>query len=142
MVPLPDGTRCHIFLSHNWGSDQQGRDNHARVAALNAWLKARGIVTWFDAERMAGDVSSAMCKGIDGSFLVMACVTKQYADKVTGDHANDNCKKEFNCAFHPQLRCIQCTRVRELNLGVVVPVHWSCCSPSVTMTFYQLTTKF
>eukprot|EP01147_Barroeca_monosierra_P006758 gene6758-378_t len=32
-----------IFLSHDWGTDQEGRNNHDRVAMLNTMLKAHGL---------------------------------------------------------------------------------------------------
>eukprot|EP01041_Mallomonas_annulata_P000122 gene122-182_t len=37
-----------VFLSHDWGVDELGRKNHDRVSIINAGLKARGLVTWFD----------------------------------------------------------------------------------------------
>ena len=37
-----------VFLSHNWGPDESGRDNHERVSKLNEALKSKGIKTWFD----------------------------------------------------------------------------------------------
>ena len=46
------------FLSHDWGKDEDGRDNHARVAKICAGLKAAGLRPWFDEERMQGE-----CKG-------------------------------------------------------------------------------
>ncbi len=43
-------TTSDCFLSHNWGEDEQGRDNHARVKKVNDWLKDKFIETWFDEE--------------------------------------------------------------------------------------------
>ena len=37
-----------IFLSHNWGVDVLGRNNHVRVAKINSALKSFGFLTWFD----------------------------------------------------------------------------------------------
>ena len=42
------------FLTHDWGTDSLGRKNHDRVAAINVALKKRGVVTWFDSDRMTG----------------------------------------------------------------------------------------
>ena len=47
---------------------------------------------------MEGDIDEAMCKGIDESELVILFITKGYMQKVAGDNARDNCKKEFNYA--------------------------------------------
>ena len=46
------------FLTHDWGDDELGRSNHARVAEVNRLLKAAGFVTWFDEDRMQGDIVS------------------------------------------------------------------------------------
>ena len=43
-----------VFLTHDWGVDKEGRDNHARVAYINDLLKKGGITTWFDSEKMTG----------------------------------------------------------------------------------------
>ena len=53
-LTLPPGTRFHVFLTHDWGTDELGRPNHDRVKRVNAWLKQRGIVPWFDEEMMEG----------------------------------------------------------------------------------------
>ena len=37
-----------VFLSHDWGPDESGRNNHERVSKLNEALKCEGIKTWFD----------------------------------------------------------------------------------------------
>ena len=55
------------FLTHDWGNDELGRSNHARVAEVNRLLKAAGFVTWFDEDRMQGDIVSQMANGIDSS---------------------------------------------------------------------------
>jgi hypothetical protein len=47
-VPV-DVRKPKVFMSHNWGNDLQGRDNHERVKQINAGLLATGQVgTWFD----------------------------------------------------------------------------------------------
>ena len=51
------------FLTHDWGDDELGRSNHARVAEVNRLLKAAGFVTWFDEDRMQGDIVSQMANG-------------------------------------------------------------------------------
>ena len=42
------------FLTHDWGTDSLKRKNHERVAAINVALKKRGVVTWFDSDRLDG----------------------------------------------------------------------------------------
>ena len=95
------GDYFHLFVSHNWGPDSQGRDNHERVATVNKLLRARNMRTWFDEERLRGDVVSQMSSGIDRSHAVLVCVTREYIRKVAGDGKkgyDDNCKFEFDYA--------------------------------------------
>ena len=51
------------FLTHDWGEDMA---NHRLVSRVNAKLKEKGIVTWFDEEKMDGNVRSKMvCEYVD-----------------------------------------------------------------------------
>ena len=88
-----------MFLSHDWGTDEQGRDNHDRVSVINDALKHLGYKTWFDSDRMTGDIVDKMCSGIDKTKLIIVFVTKRYADKVQSGQDNDNCKLEFKYAM-------------------------------------------
>ena len=47
--------RTDVFLSHDWGTDNNV-DNHARVAMVNHALKQRGLLTWFDQEKVPATV--------------------------------------------------------------------------------------
>ena len=71
-----------MFLSHDWGKDENNRDNHARVAKVNELLKARGFKTWFDNDRMVGDIVGQMCQGVEKSAVFVAFVTARYISKV------------------------------------------------------------
>ena len=55
----------YIFLSHNWGIDKLGKDNHCRVSLINKGLQNFGYQTWFDEDRMRGDIFEKMAKGIE-----------------------------------------------------------------------------
>ena len=87
-----------VFLSHNWGEDEDGRDNHKRVSFINEELKTRGYKTWFDEEKMAGNIDVKMAQGIDQTKGVIIFITRKYYEKVNGENAGDNCKKEFQYA--------------------------------------------
>ena len=87
-----------VFLTHDWGTDENGRSNHARVSVINAALKQRGYVTWFDEEKMEGNIVSAMCEGIENTRVVVVFVTKNYMEKLAGHNEADNCKMEFGYA--------------------------------------------
>ena len=86
-----EGTQC--FLTHNWANG-----NHERVAAVNRALKALGIVTWFDDERMEGQIRKKMAEGIENTQCAVVFITALYRDKVNGDEARDNCQYEFQYA--------------------------------------------
>ena len=87
-----------IFLSHNWGRDKLGRNNHDRVSTINKELKNLGYRTWFDEERIKGEIVNRMADGIERTQCVIVFITKKYLDKVTGERANDNCRLEFDYA--------------------------------------------
>jgi len=94
-----DGKQVDVFLTHNWGQDVMGRDNHERVGLINAALQRVGITTWFDEERMHGDIVAQMTNGIENARIVVVFVTGEYIKKVGGkgrNGTNDNCKVEFD----------------------------------------------
>ena len=50
--------------------------SHERVTRLNNRLKELGLSTWFDAERMDGDIAQAMTSAIDSTAVVVCCITQ------------------------------------------------------------------
>ena len=54
-----------VFLSHNWGEDESGRDNHYRVLLVSKALKETGYRTWFNEQRNAGDIMKAVPKRLE-----------------------------------------------------------------------------
>ena len=96
---LSTTSRTHVFLTHTWARDSQGRDNHARVAMVHQALQARGLTTWFDEDRMVGSVRDKMMEGIDNADCVAVFVTEAYRDEVHSKNKRDSCCFEFNCAF-------------------------------------------
>ena len=88
-------SKYDVFLTHDWGED---RENHYRVAAINEELKRRGLITWFDDERMEGNIHGKMTSGIDSSACVVVFITQRYIRKVGGTNEGDNCKLEFGYA--------------------------------------------
>lgn len=94
-----NGSQFDVFLSHEWGEDGEGRPTHPRVSAVNKYFQSMGVRTWFDEERMQGNVLDRTCTGIDESECVVVFVTQSYLDKVGGVNGpHDNCKKEFEYA--------------------------------------------
>ena len=90
--------KFQTFLTHDWGKKQVNGitiDNHARVSRIYKGLKHKNITAWFDEVEMLGNIDDKMSRGIDDSFCVCVFITERYLEKVGGDNANDNCKKEF-----------------------------------------------
>ena len=85
-----------LFLSHDWG--EEGATNHQRVKRINEAIKKLGYVTWFDDERMVGNVRETMANGIDNTKCFIAFLTKRYHDKVVFGPDTDNCRTEFDHA--------------------------------------------
>jgi hypothetical protein len=85
--------KTDVFLAHDWGIDELDRVNHDRVAAINKELKSLGFVTWFDSDKMTGEIVYQMASGIDTAAVVIVFITQRYMNKVNGPNANDNCRK-------------------------------------------------
>ena len=72
------------FLSHDWGADEFGRSTpQCRVRCISE-APAAGLTTWFDADRIQGDMNAAMCDGIDKSRTVVVFITRNYLTKAAG----------------------------------------------------------
>jgi len=78
---LSPGYKYDMFLSHNWGTDVRGFNNHIRVVDIARKLQARGFSVWLDEDNMAHDILDAMRKGIDSSRVVLVFVTEAYVRK-------------------------------------------------------------
>ena len=88
-----------MFLSHNWGNDAAGRDNHERVKKVAEALILQGFTVWLDHFEMIGCVMDSMIQGINNSELFVVFVTSKYQEKVNQSDLRDNCKFEFSYAF-------------------------------------------
>jgi hypothetical protein len=98
-LKLPDG-KYHVFLTHDWG--EKGV-NHGRVSKVNKMLKEKyGLTTWFDEDRMDGDVRTTMTEGIENSMVMIIFITQRYQGKVIegGSDNRDNCKVRSYCVSH------------------------------------------
>jgi len=95
-----NGTKStDCFLTHNWGPDSQGRDNHARVARVNTALKGAGKKTWFDEDRLTGNVVQQITSGLQNTKKVIVFITKSYMEKLEIEDRADFCRDEYLLAF-------------------------------------------
>jgi ribosomal protein L40E len=90
--------KTDVFLTHDWGEDELKRSNHERVSRVNKALQQKGLRTWFDEERMNGNIRDKMAEGIEETKIVVAFITEKYRNKVNSNNAIDNCYFEFNYA--------------------------------------------
>ena len=66
---------------------------------INDAIQKRGIVTWFDEERMRGETRQQMVEGIENSDVIVVFITDTYRTKINQIDGRDNCKFEFGHAF-------------------------------------------
>jgi hypothetical protein len=95
-----DNYEFDVFLSHDWGIDELGRNNHHRVKRINEKLKAKGINTWFDEDRLqiGSNIRNEMTAAIAKSRVILFHITENYRNKVDSENSLDNCYFEFNVA--------------------------------------------
>lgn len=110
--------KTHVFLTHTWNYDTSNRNNHERVGLINEALKAKGIITWFDSDKMTGEIRRQMVDGIDNTKVVLVFITAAYRDKVNGDNPRDNCLFEFNYAVDQRTTDYMIPIVMEENMSV------------------------
>ena len=70
-----------------------------KVKRINDAIKARGVIPWFDEERMIGNIRHKMVEGIENSDVIVVFITEAYRDKVNQGDGRDNCLFEFKYAF-------------------------------------------
>ena len=100
MVVAKTACKCpRVFISHCWGKNERGNDNHAQASRLNNHLKKSRILTWFDESDMGHDLPCAMSGGIDWADIVLVLVTRKYIVKCASAK-KDNCRGEFSYAVN------------------------------------------
>ncbi|GBG32873.1 Phosphatidylinositol 4-phosphate 5-kinase 1 [Hondaea fermentalgiana] len=62
-----------LFLSYDWEEDTLNR-----VDAINTELEMKGVHTYFEETRIAGDISGAMKENMDVSEMVVCFITAKY----------------------------------------------------------------
>ena len=107
------------FLSHAWGPDSHGRDNHATVARVCAGLQERGLTVWFDDQQMHDSIAQQMVRGIDAAAVMVTFLTQAYCEKVNSPQVN-NCLREWNFAV---LKCKPMAAV-PMEDALLQPQNW------------------
>ena len=84
--------RVQIMLSYQWDCQKQ-------VLEIARALKQFGFEIWIDVEKMSGDVFDKMAEAVEGSSVVVVCMTSKYEKSV-------NCKRELNYAVEKKKKLI------------------------------------
>jgi len=94
-----------LFLSHAWGTDDVGRDNHLRVRSIANALRLMGWCVWLDEDciKAGDDIDSKMTSGILTSDAVCVCCTRKYLEKINTNAKSDNCVKEWKLLHHARM---------------------------------------
>ena len=95
-LPAAGAVVHDVFLSHAWGT---GKVVHDRVETINEALKERKVVTWFDGDKMKGDMNEAMWTAIESSTIVIVFVTADYQRKLKSGDDFDNCRREYQASL-------------------------------------------
>jgi hypothetical protein len=89
-----------IFISHAWGINEEGKNNHESCKKICNKLISNGYSVWFDDYEMVGNIDKNIIKGINGCKVVIICLTEKYINKINNavilNKPNDNCFKEWN----------------------------------------------
>eukprot|EP01036_Dinobryon_divergens_P023345 gene23345-31679_t len=94
LIELSSVTDC--YLSYESGKDSYGRPIDDRVARINQYLRSKGLMTFFDDNKIKDpNLMTRVCKGVDSSKVVVCFITKGYIAKVTGKDLTDKCLIEF-----------------------------------------------
>lgn len=81
-----------IMISYCW-------DEQPTIMKLSKYLQAKGFQIWLDVERMAGSTLSAMADAVDGSQIILMCMSNGYQNSV-------NCNLEAEYAMQKRKKII------------------------------------
>ncbi|XP_070554354.1 uncharacterized protein [Ptychodera flava] len=66
-------SKGHVMISYNWGVQK-------RMIRLKEKLKSAGFKVWMDIEKMGGSTVEAMAGAVQGSDVVLICMSQEYQD--------------------------------------------------------------
>eukprot|EP01036_Dinobryon_divergens_P032317 gene32318-41879_t len=89
--------KTDVFLAYDWSMNEK---HYQLVAKVNALLKVRGFTTWFDDDKLEGDMKHKISKGIDNCRVVLHFITDSYVNRIAKQSLLNNCFVGFNHANH------------------------------------------
>ena len=86
-----------VFISYAWEAAGTSKLTHLQTLLIQLAddLTRAGIITWFDKQRMTGDIKEQMRAGIRDSQYVLLIGTHRYAERTKPD-SNTNVRKELD----------------------------------------------
>mmetsp|Transcript_10915 Transcript_10915/g.14215 ORF Transcript_10915/g.14215 Transcript_10915/m.14215 type:complete len:262 (+) Transcript_10915:148-933(+) len=94
----------HAFLSHSWGKSPD-YETHGTLIEMNEKLvKDFGLVTWFDADRLNGDIEEQIEEGIVGSDKVVVFLTEFYHSRIQLSDSDTDIYCKFELRMAKQLK--------------------------------------
>ena len=75
-----------IFISHAWGIDEQGIDNHKNCKDLCNKLINNGYSVWFDHYDMQSNIDNSIMLSINECKVFLVCLTMEYCNKINNNH--------------------------------------------------------
>jgi serine/threonine protein kinase len=90
-------TQPQVFISYAWEAAGTLKLTHLQtlLTLLGDDLRATGLITWFDKQRMTGDLEKQMREGIKDSQYVLMIGTNRYAERTKPD-SDTNVRKELD----------------------------------------------
>ena len=92
-----------VMISYQWDSQKQALEiAHA--------LKELGFEIWIDVENMSGDIYDKMAEAVEGSSVLLVCMTSKYEKSA-------NCERELKYATEKKKKLIPLHLEKEYKSG-------------------------
>ena len=95
--------KAQVMLSYQWDSQKQ-------VLEIAQELKQFEFQLWIDVENMSGDIFDKMAEAVEGSTVILICMTSKYEKSA-------NCKRELNYAVEKKKKLIPIYLEKDYTAG-------------------------
>lgn len=125
-----------VYLTHGWGSDEFGRSNRDRVAAVDNHLRRLGLKTWFEEVEPLHSNNSKQraAEAINNTAVAILFITKRYFDVVSSNHqisgANEAVGELPMLEAHCKFEYSRATLTKPADRLIVVAMEQHCLDPS------------
>lgn len=79
----------HVMLSYEWGQQPS-------VLLIKSELQRAGYRTWMDVDLMSGSTLEAMAEAVEGSAVVLVCLSKKYKESQVGSRRGKHAEGRRN----------------------------------------------